>query len=411
MKLWGRSSGAFKDRHSLWLTTLRRKTSLQNPEIEVAVIKATNHDEFFLDYTYSSRVFAWVRMSPTYVKPLVWAITYRVEKTRCWIVALKSLMLMHGVFCCKVVAIERIGRLPFDLSRFRDRHTHNNQIIWGYNDFIRAYYTFLDQKSAFIFLHAQEKRKSLKLPKIGDDQITRTASDSLMLMQDLVSLQTMQGLLDLLMQIKPATNAMKSYRMMSPLIIEAMDCIVIEIFDVYSRICRAIAMVLTKIESAGTAEASLALKIMKTAIIQSDQLASYLHFCQCVGVPNAEGCPKLKPIPEEDIKEVENVLAERISARFIPHQENCKSLVVDSQAQDNITCPDIDEENHKALVVDEMNKVHEEDKSKLKTIITSKWQVFEDDCSSTNPFLTPYDQPLLALDPPPQELPDLISFD
>ncbi|KAL8105775.1 hypothetical protein AgCh_029537 [Apium graveolens] len=411
MKLWHRSSGVFKDRNSLWLTTLLRKTSLRNPDIEAAVIKATNHDEFSLDSRHTSRVFAWVRMSPAYVKPLVWAITYRAEKTRSWIVALKSLMLMHGVFCCKVAAVERIGRLPFDLSRFRDRNTHNNDVVWGYNDFIQAYYTFLDQKSSFIFLRAQEKRRSLKLQKIGDDRKPRTASNSPLLMQDLVSLQTMQGLLDLLLQVKPETYAMKSYTMMSPLIIEAMDCIVIEIFDVYSRICRAIAMVLSKVESAGTAEATLALKIMKTAVIQSDQLSSYLHYCQCIGVPNAEGCPKLKPIPEKDIKELENVLANRISAKLISDEENCKSLVVANQTQDNITCPDIDEENHRALVVDEINNVHEKDRSKLKTVITSEWQVFEDDYSSTNPFLTPYDPPLLALDPPPQELPDLISFD
>lgn len=74
---------------------------------------------------------------------------------------------------------------------------------------------------------------------------------------------------------------------MSPLIIEAMDCIVIEIFDVYSRICRAIAMVLNRIDAAGTAEAALLLKIMKVAVSQSDELSAYLEFCQNIGVPNA----------------------------------------------------------------------------------------------------------------------------
>ncbi|KAL1806829.1 hypothetical protein ACET3Z_029897 [Daucus carota] len=406
MNLWKRS---FKDQPSLWLTSLRRKSRLRNPDIEVAVIKATNHDEFSLDYKSSTRVFAWVRISPAYVKPLVWAITSRVEKTRSWIVALKGLMLMHGVFCCKVVAVERIGRLPFDLANFTDRNSQNNDLILGYNQFIRAYYTFLDQKSSYIFLHAQEKRKSIGLQKIGDDRDAKLVSNPPSMRQDLVSLQSMQGLLDSLLRIKPETREMSSYKMMSPLIIEAMDCIVIEIFDVYSRICRAIAMVLNRIDAAGTAEAALLLKIMKVAVSQSDELSAYLEFCQNIGVPNAEDCPKLKPIPQEDIKEVENLLAQRIAAQYFLDQGNCKSLIVADQTQDDIECHSPGQENQKSLVV--ADHVDEKDESNLKTVITSKWQVFEDDYSSTNSSATPYDEPWLALEPPPRELPDLISFD
>lgn len=417
MKLSKRASGMFKDNYSLWVTTLRRKTGLRNPEIEAAVIKATNHDEFYIDYRNFEQVFAWVRFSHTHIKPLVRAITVRMEKTRSWVVALKGLMLMHGVFCCKVPAVQHIGRLPFDFSNFKDRNPHNEK-IWGYNDFIRAYYSFLDQKSSFIFLHAQEKRKSMKLPKIGDDPKPNKSSNSVSLMQDLVSLKTMQSLLDSLLRTRPETYSMDSCTKVSPLILEALDCIVIEVFDIYNRICRATSMVLTRTyKSAGTAEVTLALKVMRIAKSQREQLSSYIKFCRRMGVLNAKDYPTLKPSPEEDIEKLEKLLATGGLDIFSPDQKISKSLVVADQTNDPKKGPHSKNENQKTLAVAETNYVHEEEKgrSNLKTIITNEWQVFDDDYSSTNPFISS-SLPFLALNPPParnaaEDLPDLISFE
>lgn len=415
MKLSKQASGVFKDKYSLWLATLRRTTGLRNPDIEAAVIKATNHDEFYIDYKNLERVFAWLRVSQAHVKPLVWAITVRMEKTRSWVVALKGLMLMHGIFCCKVPAVQHIGRLPFDFSEFKDRNSNNNEIVRGYNEFIRAYYTYLDQKSSFIFVHAQEKRRSTKLRKIGDDQKGNHSSNSASLMQDLVTLKTMQGLLESLLRTRPETYSADSYTMVSPLILEAMDSIVIEVIDIYNRICKATSMVLSRIyKSAGTAEVTLALKIMRIARSQREKLSSYFKFCKSMGVLNARDCPTLRPFPEEDLQKLEEILATGSSAKFDQDQENCMSLVVADQTSDSIKRLDSDKEDRKSLV----DNVQGEDNTRrnLRTIITKEWQVFDDDYLSTNPFLSPRIWPLLALNPPParntaEELPDLISFE
>ncbi|KAK1390148.1 putative clathrin assembly protein [Heracleum sosnowskyi] len=413
MELSNRASGMFKDKYSLWLATLRTKTGLRNPEIEAAVIKATNHDEFYIDCKNSERIFAWVRFSPSHVKPFVRAITVRMEKTRSWVVALKGLILMHGIFSCKVPAVEHIGRLPFDFSNFKDRNSHN-EVLWGYDDFIRAYYLFLDQKSYFIFLLAQEKRKSTKLPKIGDDRKPNKSSNSVSLMQDLLSLKIMQSLLDLLLKTRPETYSMDSHTKLSPLILQAMDSIVIEVFNMYKGICKATPMLLDRTyKSAGTAEVTLALKIMRIARSQREQLSSYFKFCKRMGVLNAEDCPTLKPSPEEDIEKLENILATGGLDIFNPDQKIWKSLVI----ADPIKSQDSDKENHKALVVAETKNVHEEDNTRrnLKTVITNEWQVFDDDYSPTSPFLSP-SRPFFALDAPParnaaEDLPDLISFE
>ncbi|KAL2512407.1 putative clathrin assembly protein [Abeliophyllum distichum] len=174
-------------------------------------------------------VYKCIRFSPSHLKPLVWSISNRMYRTRYWVVALKGLMLMHGVINCKTYVGEG-----------RDAHQ-----VFG-------------------------------------------------IMQELVLLQKLQVLLDLLMQIKPLSNAA-----MVPLVLEAMDRIVIEIFDVYGEICRGIAIVLMNIYSSGKVEATMALKILQKAVIQGEQLSSYFEFCHDIGVLNASKLPSIERVPED----------------------------------------------------------------------------------------------------------------
>ena len=118
--------------------------------------------------------------------------------------AIKGLMLMHGVFCCKTPAVQRIGRLPFDLSNFTDGHSKQAK-MWGFNTFIRSYFSFLDQRSALFYVQQNQTEEPM--------------------VQELVKLRNWQSLLDMLLQIKPMADNMKEV-----LITEAMDCVIIEIY-------------------------------------------------------------------------------------------------------------------------------------------------------------------------------------
>ncbi|CAL5400109.1 unnamed protein product [Camellia sinensis] len=402
MRLWKRASGALKDRNSILAASLSRRTSLRNPDIEAAVIKATSHDESHVDYRNAQRVFAWIRMSPAYLRPFVWALSMRMEKTRSWAVVLKGLMLMHGVFCCKVPAVQKIGRLPFDLSNFKDGHASPAK-MWGFNAFVRAYYAFLDQKSAFLCMDFQERKarikEALEDPHQHQHQYQQQQQP---IVQELVRLQKMQSLLDMLLQIKPQADGMVRF-----LILEAMDCIIIEIYDVYSRTCSGIAKVLMRIHSAGKVEASMALKVLQKATAQGEDLALYFEFCKQIGVINASECPKVEQVPEEDIRQLECIIG-----------------VSKAQQEDHY--------NDKAIVVaadKEIIAVHEEKRDlksnlALQTIITNNWEVFDEDLirfngdsGSRTPIKEdPFAACLITVDHPyyvngnHQELPDLISF-
>ncbi|KAL0326788.1 UNVERIFIED_CONTAM: putative clathrin assembly protein [Sesamum angustifolium] len=75
------------------------------------------------------------------------------------------------------------------------------------------------------------------------------------------------------------------------LVLDVMDGLIIEIYDLYSKICRGIAIVLLNIYSGGKAEASMALNVVQKAIQHGDDLSYYFEFCQKIGVVYASQFP------------------------------------------------------------------------------------------------------------------------
>ncbi|XP_015957814.1 putative clathrin assembly protein At1g25240 [Arachis duranensis] len=368
MRLWQKATGAIKDRKSIWTAKLMHNGPYQNPIFEAVVIKATSHDEHCIDCKNVQRVFQWLRTSPLHLKPLLFALSFRMEKTKNWVVAIKGLMLMHGVFCTNIAAVQKMGRLPFDFSNFSDGYLHPSK-AWGFNSFVRAYFNYLDQRSAFV--SSEFKRVSMKNNKKDGLEVEET------LMEELKMLQNFQALIDSLLHIKPRNESMKQ----NALILEAMDCVIVEIFDVYSKFCKRMANVLMRIyDVGGREEAAVALKVLQKASSQGEDLSCYFKFCKVIGVLNASQCPKIERISDEDIEDLE---------RIISSGDNMAIVLSDSCME-----------------------------KELKTVITEQWEVFDDvdDYSSSwqnkNPFLdSSYDYSLVCQPPPPpQVLPDLISF-
>ncbi|EYU30218.1 hypothetical protein ABFS82_05G052500 [Erythranthe guttata] len=386
MRLWKRASGALKDQNSIWQANLSRRTALRNPDIEKAVIRATSHHDSSFDRRSVDRVCEWLRLSPFNLKPILWSISNRMENTRSWVVALKGLHLMQTLTNCRTPAVKKIGRLPFDLSNFSDAHGRAAK-TWPLNAFVRAYYAFLDQKSTVVFQHAAATAAEKGAPPPPPS----AEAAELLIVQELVLLKKLQGLVDLLMQIRPQGRAA-----FAPLVIHVMDGIIIEIYDLYSRICRGIAVVLMNIYSAGKAEAAMALNVVKKASQQGEDLSYYFEFCQEIGVVNAADFPVIDRIPEEGIRELEQII----------------SGFSDGPPAKESKLEDEEEEKSAIVVVDEGGKgINNNNKYRddLKTIITDNWEKFDEDFGAKNPFaetlLIDYVESSKI-----QEPPDLITF-
>ncbi|XP_018452801.2 putative clathrin assembly protein At1g68110 isoform X2 [Raphanus sativus] len=355
MKLWKRAAAAIKDRKSLLAVGFSKRTPHHNLDLEAAIIKATSHDSSSIDYSNARRVYDWIRSSPLNLKTLVHTLSSRVSHTRSWIVSLKSLMLLHGVLSCKLPPVlGELRRLPFDLSGFSDGHSCLSK-TWGFNIFVRTYFAFL--RSYSIFLSDQfhrRRRSSCQLERI----------------------EKLQSLLDLILQIRPVADNMKR-----TLILEAMDCVVIESINIYGRICGGVIRFLPG--SSGKTDAAAMLKIVNKATSQGEDLALYFEFCKSFGVPNARDTPQFVSIPKAEVETIK---------KMIKNEE----VVV---------------EEEKAMVVWE--------KPRLETIITEEWESFEDDeCCFREKVVKEYQKhPLPGLIVSYQEpvyiqymMPDLITF-
>ena len=349
MRVWKKAKGAIKDKNSIWAAKLSSKSSpWRNPDLETVIIKATSHDENRIDGKNVQRVFRWIKTSPLYFKPLVWALSMRMEKTKSWVVALKGLMLIHGIFCIGLPVVQKMGRLPFDLSSFNDGYLNPSK-AWGVNAFVRSYFAYLDQRSSFVSTDVKNlKRNNSK----KDVEVEET------LMEELEKLQKMQAMIDMLLQIKPRYM---NENMNVSLILEAMDCVIVEVFDVYSKFCNGIAKVLLRIyDVGGKVEACIGLKVLQKAIVQGDELSCYIEFCRDIGVLNASQCPEIERISEEDIQDLERI----ISGAY--YDKKNMEGVNDGENQD------------KATVLRDCLQL-KESKNGLTTVITHQWETFYDD--------------------------------
>lgn len=400
-KLWKRALGMIKDRNSLCLAKMFRKSRHHNPSLESAIIKATSHDDRFIDYKNAQRVFTWVRTSPSVLIIFLRALTRRVEHTKDWAVALKCLMLFHGVLCTKAAGTRRIGRLPFDLSSFEDFFTRRDPTrLRARNEFVRAYFAFSDAKSVVMAAELKEEReREVVVHEYHEKQEEEDVKVRL------IRVARWQNLMDEILQVKPQGNDMLN----EVLVVEAMDCMIIEVFELYSKICDGIAKALMMIHTdmVDVEEATLALDVLQKASKQGQELSDYFDFCRKIGILHASECPKIEKIPPEDFVELERIInggggaISLSSSSSLPEEEvNATTTLTSSFGEQGVICIDIKKS------------------SALKTVITDKWEVFDEDIiklENENDHHNEYrkeEKGLMLIDPfaSSHEYPPLIQF-
>lgn len=168
----------------------------------------------------------------------------------------------------------------------------------------------------------------------------------------------MQRLLDLMMQIKPTPEIKVE------LVLEAMDCVLVEIFEVYSGICSGIATFLVGIAGASSRRrggeqerrrALFGIRVLRKAGEQCSQLSACFEMCRELGILNTTEFPPVERIREEDIRELEKMVMGSIPKG-------------DLEASGGRRNGEVREEEEKRCLL-----------GPSKTIVSENWEVFEDD--------------------------------
>lgn len=161
-KIWRGALGAVKDQTSIGLAKVGGTSAIV--DIDVAIVKATKHNEVPGDEKHIREILSLTSYSRSNVSACVSAISRRLSRTRNWIVALKSLVLIQRLlqdgdpaYEQEVFFATRRGTRILNMSDFRDKSMENS---WDFSAFVRTYALYLDERLEYKMLNKRGKRST-----------------------------------------------------------------------------------------------------------------------------------------------------------------------------------------------------------------------------------------------------------
>lgn len=355
--------GAVKDQTSIGIAKVAGNLA---PELEVAIVKATSHDDDPASEKYIREILQLTSYSHGYVNACVVAVSRRLGKTRDWIVALKCLMLTHrllnegdAVFQQEIMYATRRGTRLLNLSDFRDE-AHSNS--WDHSTFVRTYALYLDQRLDLMVFERKQSGNGGEIDRFGgrDDRhdyrspsgsnrgydydynefrdgpnngMRRSRSsgdvrDSSNGKKDVTPLREMtperifgkmghlQRLLDRFLSCRP-TGLAKNERM----ILVALYAVVKESFKLYADICEVLAVLLDRFFDMEYQDCVKAFDAYVSAAKQIDELVGFYNWCKDIGVARSSEYPEVQKITSKLLETLEEFVRDRAKALKSPERK------------------------------------------------------------------------------------------
>lgn len=340
--------GAVKDQTSISIAKVAGNIA---PELEVLVVKATSHDEDPADEKYIREIIRHTSNSRGYVSACIATVSKRLSKTHDWIVALKSLMLVHRLlvdgnpyFEEEIVYATRRGMRVLNMSDFRDE-AHSNS--WDHAGFVRFYAMYLSEKVEFsVFekkkggegkFEERDERNRREYEEFRDDYDSGMGrrSSSYGDLNDSVKKEQREGtpmremrpervlrrlnqllrILDRVLGCRPSGMA-KSSR----LVLVALYLILKESFGLYVEICEALGILLDRFTEMDYADCVKGFDSYVRASKMIDELAGFYGWCKDVGIARSSEYPEVQRITDKLLGTLEGFLKEMGSRSKSPER-------------------------------------------------------------------------------------------
>ncbi|KAK7352702.1 hypothetical protein VNO80_18130 [Phaseolus coccineus] len=365
--------GVVKDQTSIGIAKV---ASNMAPEMEVAIVKATSHDDDPASEKYVREILNLMSHSRGYVHACVSAVSKRLGKTRDWIVALKALMLVHRLmnegpplFQEEILYATRRGTRLLNLSDFRDE-AHSSS--WDHSAFVRTYAMYLDQRLELMLFDRKSTASGAGGSSVGgggaDDRFggrdnfrsppyeygggeyrgegsygyengmrrTRSFGDmsesvgrgdeksvvSVTPLRDMTpervfgKMGHLQRLLDRFLACRP-TGLAKNSRM----ILIALYPVVKESFQLYADICEVLAVLLDKFFDMEYADCVKAFDAYASAAKQIDELVTFYNWCKNTGVARSSEYPEVQRITSKLLETLEEFVRDRAKRPKSPERK------------------------------------------------------------------------------------------
>ncbi|KAJ7294938.1 hypothetical protein O6H91_19G013500 [Diphasiastrum complanatum] len=332
---WKKAIGKVKDQTSIGLA---RVASSRVSELDVAIVKATSHDEIAVDEKYIQGILRLAAISHGYANACLQALTKRIRKTHNWIVAIKALVLTHRILREGNPAFEEdlrmIGRRNLNLTNFRD-DSHAN--AWDYSAFVRSYAAYIDARlDCFIFVsqlgivrshhdnydfgHSHPRRSfneysrssfsrnsydagKSREPRYGRQEVPVKEMEPDMLLELLPDLQRM---LERVLACRP-TGAAKNHRLVQT----SLYMIVRESFQIHSGLCEGIGALLNVYYDMRLEDSSRTFYIYVRYAKQSHALSSFYNISKSMGICRPSDYPPVEKVSQGHLEALEDFLRDR----------------------------------------------------------------------------------------------------
>ncbi|CAI9781777.1 unnamed protein product [Fraxinus pennsylvanica] len=305
--------GAVKDQTSIGLAKVGSSSSLS--DLEVAIVKATRHEEHPPDEKHIREILRLTCSSPQYVGACVSTISRRISKTRNWVVALKALMLIQRLltegnpaFAQEIFFATRRGTRLLNMSDFRDRSRSNS---WDYSAFIRTYALYLDEHLEFkmqskrgkhsAFAYDEEKEVGRKAKGVRATPVCEMKNECIF-----SRIHHLMQLLERFLACRPAGVA-KYNRVVTV----ALYPIVKESFQLYYDITEIIGILTDRFMELDIPNSVKVYEIFCRVSKKYDDLDAFYVFCKSVGVARSAEYPDVEKIPSKKLDVMDEFIKEK----------------------------------------------------------------------------------------------------
>lgn len=316
-----RAIGAVKDQTSIGLAKVSYNTT---PALEVAVLKATTHDDDPIDEKIIHEILLLVSSNKFHAAACARAIGKRIGRTRNWMVALKSLKLVLRIFQDgdpyfprEVLHAMKRGAKILNLSSFRDESSSSSP--WDFTSFVRTFALYLDERlECFLTGKLQRRRytngtKESPATTIYQRSNTRCRrpNEPTLDMKPAMLLDRItywQRLLDRAIATRP-TGAARINRLVQT----CLYAIVQESFDLYKDISEGLSLILDNFFHLQFQNCVNAFHACAKAAKQFKELNNFYSLCKSIGVGRSSEYPSVQTISEDLIEALEDFLNDQSS--------------------------------------------------------------------------------------------------
>lgn len=316
--------GAVKDRTSI---SLAKVSSYNTSNLDVAVLKATTHTNVPMEDRHVHEILRLVSSNKVYAAACARAIGKRISRTRNWIVALKSLLLVLRIFQDgdpyfprEVLHAMKRGAKILNLSSFRD---DSNSSPWDFTAFVRTFALYLDERlDCFLtgklqrrFTYCQNRRVSddCSRSRRGGNEAVRDMKPTMLL--DKVA--NWQRLLERAIATRP-TGAAKMNRFVQL----SLYAIVQESFELYKDISDGLSLLLDSFYNLHYQNCLIAYQICVKARKQQEELTAFYTSCKSLGIGRTSEYPNVRTIQLEVIETLQEFLKDQSSFSPAPPPNN-----------------------------------------------------------------------------------------